>query len=67
MAEKTDAFEKMHLDEIEERARMFRNLGRGREEARERILQNLEWEFELVPSAALGKKVAEIIGRVYKG
>ena len=66
MAERIGAFEKMHMDEIEQRARMFRNLGRSREEAKRRITQNMEWEFELGPELAIEKKVAEIVNRVYR-
>lgn len=65
MAAKSSAFHKMHLDEIAERARLFHGLAHGREYAKNRILQNLRWEFDSLPSAALEKKVDEIVNHVY--
>lgn len=67
MPAKTTAFHAMHLQEIEDRAWLFFNLKRNRGYARKRIMQNLRWEFEHAPSAALEKKVDEILGHVYKG
>jgi hypothetical protein len=65
MAAEGGAFRKMHLDEIAERARLFHRLAHSKEHARKRILQNLRWEFESSPSAALEKKVDEIVDHVY--
>lgn len=65
MAAKGSAFQKMHLDEIAERARLFHRLARDKDYAKKRILQNLRWEFESSPCAALEKKVNEIVNCVY--
>ena len=69
LVEKThnfNSFLKMHLQEIEQRAWMFYNMKRSKEYARERIKQNLDWEFEFSPAPDLEKKVDEIINQVYK-
>lgn len=66
MATKGSAFQKMHTEEIEQRAWIFYNLNRSKEYARERIMENLRWEFESLPSPLLEKKVDEIINHVYK-
>lgn len=66
MATTSGAFQKMHLEEIEQRAWIFYNLNRSREYARKRIMENLRWEFESLPSPILEKKVDEIINLVYK-
>ncbi len=65
MAAKSSAFQKMHLDEIAERARLFRRLAQTKEYAKKRIIQNLRWEFDSSPTSALEKKVDEIVNRVY--
>jgi hypothetical protein len=65
MAAKGSAFQKMHLDEIAERARLFQRLARTKEYAKKRIIQNLRWEFESSSSTALEKKVDEIVNCVY--
>ncbi len=64
MAAKSNAFQKMQYDEIAERARLFQRLAHSKEHAKQRILQNLRWEFSS-PSAAIEKKVDEIVNRVY--
>lgn len=56
----------MHLQEVEQRAWIFLTLNRSRQYARERIIQNLRWEFERVPPGLIEKRVDEIISRVYK-
>lgn len=66
MATKSGAFQKMHIEEIEQRAWIFYNLNRSREYARKRIVENLRWEFESLPSPLLEKKVDEILNLVYK-
>jgi hypothetical protein len=66
MATKGSAFQRMHLEEIEQRAWIFYNLKRSKDYARKRIVENLRWEFECVPSPLLEKKVDEIINHVYK-
>ena len=66
MATRTNAFQKMQLQEIEQRAWIFLQLKRSRDYARRRILQNLKWEFEFFPAASLEKKVDEIVAYVYK-
>lgn len=65
MAAKSSAFQKMLFDEIAERARLFQRLAHSKEHAKQRILQNLRWEFESAPSAAIEKKVDEIVNWVY--
>ena len=66
MAVGGSAFQKMHLDEIAERARLFQRLARTKEYAKKRIIQNLRWEFECSSSTALEKKVDEIVNYVYR-
>ena len=66
MAAKGSAFQKMHLDEIAERARLFQSLACTKEYAKKRIIQNLRWEFESSSSAAIEKKVDEIVNYVYR-
>ena len=53
MAAKSSAFQKMQYDEIAERARLFQRLAHSKEHAKQRILQNLRWEFSSTPSAAI--------------
>lgn len=65
MAAKSSAFQKMHLDEIAERARLFQRLAQPKDHAKKRIVQNLRWEFEFASPAALEKKVDEIVNAVY--
>jgi len=65
MAAKGSPFQKLDLQEIEQRAYIFLGLKHSREHARARILQNLRWEFNVSLSAAIEKKVDEIINRVY--
>lgn len=65
-AAKSGAFQKMHVEEIEQRAWIFYNLKRSREYARKRIMENLRWEFESSPSPLLEKRVDEILSLVYK-
>jgi len=66
MSAKSSLFQKMHLQEIEQRALIFYNLKRSKEYARRRILQNLKWEFEHASPSTLEKKVDEILNQVYK-
>jgi hypothetical protein len=66
MAVKGNPFQKMFLQEIEQRAWIFFSLHYSKEHARKRIVQNLRWEFESFPSSGLEKKVDEIINHVYK-
>ncbi|MCX6354366.1 MAG: hypothetical protein NTZ78_05615 [Candidatus Aureabacteria bacterium] len=66
MSAKSTAFQKMHLQEIEQRALLFLSLDRSKEYARRRILQNLRWEFEFSSPSGLEKKVDEILNNVYR-
>jgi len=66
MPAKSTAFQKMHLQEIEQRALLFYNLKKSKEYARKRILQNLKWEFEFSSPSALEKRVDDILNIVYK-
>lgn len=67
MATHVSGFQKMHIDEITQRAGNFYNLKQKKEQAKARIMQNLQWEFECAPAMLkeLGKKVDEIVDSVY--
>ncbi|MDD5556025.1 MAG: hypothetical protein PHN82_02120 [bacterium] len=66
MAARKDACTEMPLREIEQRASLLFGLRYGKRRARERILQNIRWEFGHAPSAALERRIEEIIDHAYQ-
>lgn len=59
-------FDKMHLEEIREKALTFKNLKWDRSRALERILQNLEWEFAHGGTPAFVDEVERVVKEVYR-
>lgn len=58
--------EAMYRVELEERAALLARLGRGRAEARARLLANLAWDFERGGSPLTPAHVDAIVERVYE-
>lgn len=58
-------FVEMHLLEIEQRARLLRNLNFDRDAAVKAIQRNIAWEFELSKIPAFYKDVPRIVDKVY--
>jgi hypothetical protein len=59
--------EAMYRAELEERAALLSRLGRGRVEARARLLANLAWDFEQGPSPITTAQIDAIVERVFGG
>jgi hypothetical protein len=55
----------MRLDEVRYRARLMRALGYEQKETLARILGNVEWEFEMIPSSSFTKELKKVVAMVY--
>lgn len=60
-------FQKMHMYEVKDRATIFRDLDYPVSEAKRRIKQNIEWEFDSLPRPDFYKEVDKIVDYVYGG
>ncbi|MDP8247478.1 MAG: hypothetical protein P9M00_05025 [Candidatus Tritonobacter lacicola] len=60
-------FQKMHMYEIKDRATILRGLDYPRAEAKKRIKQNIEWEFDFLPMPDFYREVDNIVDYVYGG
>jgi len=58
-------FQKMHMYEVKDRATIFRDLDYPVAEAKRRIKQNIEWEFDSLPRPDFYKEVDKIVDYVY--
>ena len=58
-------FLEMHVREVEERARLLRNLHHDRDYAIRRIQANIAWEFELSKLPPTYKEVTKLVDGVY--
>ncbi len=58
-------FQKMYMYEIKDRATIFRDLNYPKAEAKKRIQQNIEWEFDFIPMPDFYKEVGNIVDYVY--
>ncbi|GAG39806.1 unnamed protein product [marine sediment metagenome] len=58
-------FQKMHMYEIKDRATIFYDLNYPKSEAKKRIKQNIEWEFDFFPMPDFYKEVDKIVDFVY--
>lgn len=63
----TDPFQRMHMYEVKDRATIFRDLDYPIVEAKRRIKQNIEWEFDLLPRPDFYTEVDKIVDYVYGG
>ena len=59
-------FEEVYLSEVRDRARLFFNLRYPLEYAIHRLMENIEWEFELSVVPDFSRKIRDVVTEVYR-